>query len=75
MKLLLTDSGVTNPSIHAALVGMLGRPIAESGALCIPTAHVRASHGRPGVRRWRFISGNPRTPWSSWAGSPSGCWS
>ena len=38
MKLLLTSGGVTNPSIHAALVGLLGKPIDDSRALCIPTA-------------------------------------
>jgi dipeptidase E len=38
VKLLLTSGGVTNPSIHAALVQLLGKPIAECHALCIPTA-------------------------------------
>ncbi|MDZ5662932.1 type 1 glutamine amidotransferase-like domain-containing protein [Nocardioides sp. zg-1308] len=38
MKLLLTSGGVTNPSIHAALVGLLGGPTTEATALCIPTA-------------------------------------
>lgn len=38
MKLLLTSGGVTNPSIRSALVELLGKPIAESSALCIPTA-------------------------------------
>lgn len=38
MKLLLTSGGVTNPSIRAALVDLLGKPIAEATALCIPTA-------------------------------------
>ena len=38
MKLLLTSGGVTNPSIRDALIGLLGKPIAESSALCIPTA-------------------------------------
>ena len=38
MKLLLTSGGVTNPSIRAALVDLLGKPIAASTALCIPTA-------------------------------------
>ena len=38
MKLLLTSGGVTNPTIQAALVDLLGKPIAESTALCIPTA-------------------------------------
>ena len=38
MKLLLTSGGVTNPSIREALIDLLGKPIAESAALCIPTA-------------------------------------
>jgi dipeptidase E len=38
MKLLLTSGGVTNPSLRAALIDLLGKPIAESTALCIPTA-------------------------------------
>jgi dipeptidase E len=38
VRLLLTSGGVTNPSIRDALVGLLGKPIAESNALCIPTA-------------------------------------
>src|SRR5215468_4213727 len=38
LKLLLTSGGVRNPSIHSALVQLLGKPIAESHALCIPTA-------------------------------------
>ncbi len=62
MKLLLTSAGITNPSIHSALVDLLGKPIAESRALCIPTA----SYGHPMAGpepAWRFISGQePRTP-------------
>jgi dipeptidase E len=38
LKLLLTSGGVTNPSIHSALVELLGKPIAECHAVCIPTA-------------------------------------
>jgi dipeptidase E len=38
VKLLLTSGGVTNPSIHSALVRLLGKPIAECEALCVPTA-------------------------------------
>jgi dipeptidase E len=38
MKLLLTSGGVTNTSIRTALVDMLGRPVDECRALCIPTA-------------------------------------
>ena len=46
MKLLLTSGGVTNPSIEAELVRLLGKPIAEASALVIPTAqwgHPRCS--------------------------------
>ena len=38
MKLLLTSGGVTNPSIHSALVQLLGKPIDQCHALIIPTA-------------------------------------
>lgn len=38
MRLLLTSGGVTNPSIRDALVELLGKPIADCRALCIPTA-------------------------------------
>ncbi len=62
MKLLLTSAGIKNPSIHDALVGLLGKPIAESSALCIPTA----AYGHPmagPAAAWRFISGQePRCP-------------
>jgi dipeptidase E len=38
MKYLLTSGGITNPSIRNALIDLLGKPIAEANALCIPTA-------------------------------------
>jgi dipeptidase E len=38
MKLLLTSAGISNNSIRNTLVELLGKPIAESSALCIPTA-------------------------------------
>jgi dipeptidase E len=38
MRLLLTSGGVTNEPIRAALEELLGKPVAESHALCIPTA-------------------------------------
>ena len=38
MKLLLTSAGIKNASIRYALVDLLGKPISESSALCIPTA-------------------------------------
>ena len=57
MKLLLTDSGVTNGSIHAALVELLGKPIGECGALCIPTAGYGHPMSHP-QNAYRFISGH-----------------
>jgi len=38
MKLLLTSAGISNTSIRNALVGLLGKPIAEAKALFVPTA-------------------------------------
>jgi dipeptidase E len=61
MKLLLTDSGVRNASILAALVDLLGKPISEADALCIPTAGYGGDHADPGGP-WRFISGRSPSP-------------
>jgi len=58
MKLLLTSGGVTNRSIETALVELLGKPIAESSAVCIPTAMYAHPAVGPGAGPWRFISGN-----------------
>jgi dipeptidase E len=60
MRFLLTSAGITNASIHDALVDLLGKPIPESNALCIPTA----THALGGPEQtWKFISGQePRTP-------------
>ena len=62
MKLLLTSAGIKNASIEDALVELLGKPIAEAGALCIPTA----AYGHPmagSAAAWRFIAGRePRCP-------------
>src|SRR5262245_3134602 len=61
MKFLLTSAGIKNASIHDALVDLLGKPIAESSALCIPTA-TYAMQGGTGLA-WNFITGRePRTP-------------
>jgi hypothetical protein len=60
MRFLLTSAGIKNASIHDALVDLLGKPIPESNALCIPTA--THAFGQPELA-WRFISGQePRTP-------------
>ncbi len=62
MKLLLTSAGIKNTSIENALVDLLGKPIADSDALCIPTATYGHPMTDPGGA-WRFISGQePRTP-------------
>ena len=55
MRFLLTSAGIKNTSIHNALVDLLGKPIAESNALCIPTA----AYAQPGGagHAWRLISG------------------
>jgi dipeptidase E len=62
LRLLLTSAGVKNPSIQAALVDLLGKPIADSSALCIPTAAYGHPHVGPGEGPWRFISGRSDNP-------------
>jgi dipeptidase E len=56
MKLLLTSAGIKNTSIHASLVDLLDKPIAESSALCIPTAMYGMLPDGAG-HAWRLISG------------------
>lgn len=60
MKLLLTSAGIHNTSIENALVGLLGKPIAESSALCIPTG-VQPFPGGPS-HVYRFITGEAPSP-------------
>jgi len=60
MKLLLTSGGVTNGSIREALIGMLGKPIADSSALFIPTA------------QWGQPACGPESVWASTAGRREG---
>ena len=62
MKLLLTSGGVKNASIHQALVDLLRKPIADSTALCIPTAQYGHPWVGPGTKAWQFISGNSENP-------------
>jgi len=67
VKLLLTSGGVTNTSIREALVDLLGKPVADSTALCIPTA--QWGHpvcGPVSVRG--FVSGAP--PWGGMTSMP-----
>jgi dipeptidase E len=58
MKYLLTSGGITNPSIRDALVDLLGKPIAESTALCIPTAQWGHPMCGPASARG-FVTGEP----------------
>ena len=55
MKLLLTDSGVKNDSIRAALVELLGKPIEECTALFAPTA--LHANPRSAVQARRVVAG------------------
>lgn len=60
MKFLLTSAGIKNTSIHNELLDLLGKPIAESNALCIPTAIYPFPSG-PSMA-YRFISGATANP-------------
>ena len=60
MKFLLTSAGIKNTSIHNTLVDLLGKPIAESSALIIPTAIYPFAVGP--VAAYRFISGASANP-------------
>lgn len=62
VKLLLTSGGVTNATIRAALVDLLGQPIEDATALCIPTAMYGHPWVGPGTRVWQFISGTSENP-------------
>ncbi len=60
MNFLLTSAGIKNSRIHDALLDLLGKPIAESSALCIPTA-ILPFPGGPAMA-YRFISGLTANP-------------
>jgi len=60
MKLLLTSAGVKNASIRNALVDLLGKPIEEASALCVPTAVYPMSNGAE--MAYRIITGSASTP-------------
>jgi dipeptidase E len=61
VKYLLTSAGIKNRSIEAALVELLGKPIADADALCIPTAsYGHALRGFGGA--YRFVTGTATTP-------------
>src|SRR6476469_3142920 len=60
-RFLLTSAGIKNPSINEALVDLLGKPVADADALCIPTAGYGHPYGSP-AGAWRFITGQATTP-------------
>jgi dipeptidase E len=62
MRLVLTSAGIKNASIRDALIDLLGKPIAESSALCIPTAMYGHPMVGPGARAWQFIAGRSAEP-------------
>ena len=62
MRLLLTSAGIKNASIRIALDDLLGKPIAESSALCIPTAMYGHPMAGPGENAWQFIAGRSGEP-------------
>ena len=62
MKLLLTANGITNESIHRALVELLGKPIAEANALFVPTGMYPFAGGARYA--WQAIAGKSHHPFS-----------
>jgi len=61
-RLLLTSAGIRNAAIRAALLDLLGRPIEECTALCIPTAMYGHPYAGPGVNVWEFVAGRSEQP-------------
>jgi dipeptidase E len=60
MRLLLTSSGISNSSIHTALIDLLGKPIASCNALFIPTAIYPFPRGA--YMAYQAISGHGKSP-------------
>jgi len=72
VKLLLTSSAIANPSIHDALEDLLGKPIAESSALFVPTGIYPFRGG--GGKAWEAIRGEAKSPLCELVGSRWECW-
>ena len=64
MKLLLTSGGITNPTLHASLTELLGKPVSEARALCIPTAEYGHVMCTP-ESALRFVAEQSRFGWGS----------
>jgi dipeptidase E len=69
VRLLLTSAGITNPTVRAALLDLLGRPIEACSALVIAAASYPLRRG-PRLT-WKFIVGEePQTPMAELGGAP-----
>src|SRR4051812_9002046 len=62
MKLLPSSAGDRNPSIHAALLDLLDKPIDDCRAVCIPTAMYGHPWAGPGINAWEFVAGKSEQP-------------
>ena len=64
LRFLLTSAGIKNASIRDALVDLLGKPISESSALCIPTAMYGSVYGprMDCAGAYRFVTGRSAEP-------------
>lgn len=62
MKLLLTSSGIHNPSINEALVDLLGKPIADSRALIVASGAYPFPNGS--YNAWGAICGTAKSPFA-----------
>ena len=71
MKLLLTSSGISNPSSHNALVNLLGKPVAESNALFVPTGIYPFSRGA--AMAYKAVCGQVPTPLCELGWKSLGC--
>jgi len=61
MRFLLTSNGISNTSIRDALVNLLGKPIGDSSALCMPTAAYGTGRGGTSMA-YQFVSGTTLSP-------------
>jgi dipeptidase E len=75
VKLLLTSAGIKNASIQDALVTLLGKPIAESDALCIPTGSTVTPTPDLGKRGGASAEPRQELPRLGWVGGRWACWS
>jgi dipeptidase E len=63
VKLLLTSSGVRTPSVHEAMVRLLGKPMSEASALIVPTGIYPFSVGP--VNAQALVSGTGRSDFAT----------